>query len=343
MVVSEVIMYLSKRKGIYYVFYRKSDGKKTCKSTGSKFKKEALAYLKDFEQKLFEQKKRKKILLSEFKKEYLIHISRTHTDKSISAAKQAFKQFEKYLKKDLYLFDITNRNAEEFILTRYKTAKYSASLYRRNLSAALNVAVKWNYLESNVFSQIKIPTIPKNYPSIITEEQLYKILQTEQNSTLRTIYKTAFYTCCRLSELINIHWQDLDVEKKELIIKNKESFTVKNKKQKNIPLTNKIFFDLIEFKEKAMEKRTGLLFEFKGRRFNPSYVSKAFKKCCRKLELDEGIHFHSLRHSGISHLVSKGANINVVKEIAGHENISTTMIYVTIDNKSKVEVISLFD
>jgi len=59
-------------------------GKKTCKSTGSRFKKEALNYLTDFEKHLFEQKKKKKIPLSKFKSEYLLHIDLPHKKKTES-------------------------------------------------------------------------------------------------------------------------------------------------------------------------------------------------------------------------------------------------------------------
>lgn len=73
------------------------------------------------------------------------------------------------------------------------------------------------------------------------------------------------------------------------------------------------------------------------------YVSKKFKTTLRKLKYDEDLHFHSLRHSFASNLVQKGVLLYVVKELLGHENITTTQIYSHLDNgalKNAVDLLS---
>lgn len=56
-------------------------------------------------------------------------------------------------------------------------------------------------------------------------------------------------------------------------------------------------------------------------------ISKQFKKILRKLNLNEDFKFHSLRHSAITELIKNNVPLNIVKEIAGHKVITTTMIY----------------
>ncbi len=56
-------------------------------------------------------------------------------------------------------------------------------------------------------------------------------------------------------------------------------------------------------------------------------VSKQFKKVLKKLKLSNDFKFHSLRHSAITELIKNNVPINIVKEIAGHKSIKTTMIY----------------
>jgi len=64
---------------------------------------------------------------------------------------------------------------------------------------------------------------------------------------------------------------------------------------------------------------------FQKLRMDP--VSKNFKKILRKLNLNEDFKFHSLRTSAITDLLKSNIPLNIVKEIAGHKSITTTMIY----------------
>ena len=52
-----------------------------------------------------------------------------------------------------------------------------------------------------------------------------------------------------------------------------------------------------------------------GIKLNENFVSKQFKKSVRAAELNDKIHFHSLRHSFASNLVQKGVSLYVVKEL----------------------------
>ncbi len=70
-------MYLSKRNGIYYVFYEKLDGKKTCKSTGTKLKSESLKFLTNFEKEL-ESKPQQEIFFKDLIFQFLKHSESIH-------------------------------------------------------------------------------------------------------------------------------------------------------------------------------------------------------------------------------------------------------------------------
>ncbi|MBA4405661.1 hypothetical protein C0389_00120 [bacterium] len=62
-------------------------------------------------------------------------------------------------------------------------------------------------------------------------------------------------------------------------------------------------------------------------RFSTEYVSKASKKTVKKAVINDKVHLRSLRHSFCSDLVSIGVSLYVVKELAGRENVTTTLIY----------------
>ena len=79
----------------------------------------------------------------------------------------------------------------------------------------------------------------------------------------------------------------------------------------------------------------------KGFKLNEDFVSRKFKQAVRKAKLDEGIHFHTLRHSFASNLVQKGVSLYVVKELLGHESITTTQIYSHLQKKNLRDAIDL--
>jgi integrase len=64
-----------------------------------------------------------------------------------------------------------------------------------------------------------------------------------------------------------------------------------------------------------------------GKRLNGGSLSRRFKKFARKCGLPEGIHFHSLRHTGASWLVQSGVPLYSVQKILGHSSPIVTQIY----------------
>ena len=91
-------------------------------------------------------------------------------------------------------------------------------------------------------------------------------------------------------------------------------------------------------------KRSEYVFtKYNGMRYQHSFSSKKFKQYLRKVGLNEEIHFHSLRHSFASNLVRKGVSLYIVKELLGHSNITTTMMYAHLDNSSLVKAVGMLE
>jgi integrase/recombinase XerD len=237
------------------------------------------------------------------------------------------------------LKDIESRKVEKFLMLVFHRAKYSAGLYLRTLKASFNKAIQWGYIDSNPFNNIKLPKSIKHIPEFIGVEELNKIIDLTDNLILKDIFVTAFYTGLRQSELINLKWNSIDFSNNIITVKNSDDFTTKSKKERIIPMNN-IVIQLM----KRLKKSSTADYIFpnaKNYKFHPDTVSKKFKKAVRAAKLSEAIHFHTLRHSFASNLVRKGVSLYVVKELLGHEDISTTQIYAHLDNKALINAINL--
>ncbi len=79
-----------------------------------------------------------------------------------------------------------------------------------------------------------------------------------------------------------------------------------------------------------------------GRKLNPSTLSHRFKKTVRKAGLPDSIHFHTLRHTGISWLINKGVPPPFVQRIAGHSSLAVTQIYTHLEDENLHTAISAF-
>lgn len=335
-------MFLTKiqRSPFYQIVYE-LNGKRNTISTKTKDLKEANKILASFspEQKQISitAAENKSISLSAFKDEYIkysqLSKSSSYIKRSIEPAFKFFIQFigNKPLK------EISLKEIDNFIISKYNHSPSSAALYYRTLKAAFNKAIAWEYIELNPFTKIKAPKLAKSLPVFINEEQLQAIISKTEEQYLKDIFTFAFYTGMRIGEILNMKWDWIDTAQNIIIIKNSATFKSKSKKERIIPIHNKVNEILSRYNKNS----AFIFYRVKGIKLNEDFVSKKFKKYLRDAKLSDDIHFHTLRHSFASNLVQKGANLYVVKELLGHEDIKTTQVYSHLTQSSLTSAVLL--
>lgn len=149
----------------------------------------------------------------------------------------------------------------------------------------------------------------------------------------------------RLSEIINIKWSAINLSERTIIVQNNETFTTKSKKERMIPINNTLATVLNNRIPKVLNINFDeyVFYKYSGVPYLKDYISKSFKKVIRKLEMNDRIHFHSLRHSAASNMVQAGVSLYVVKEILGHEDLSTTQIYSHLQKENLISAVKTLD
>jgi integrase/recombinase XerD len=337
-------MYLvQNKKSPYYQLVYFRNGKRTTVSTGTANKKEAYKFLASFNPGLKKETPVKKtsIKLSSFIAEYKTYVKNTYSEKYLTkAVTPSFNRLQIFLP-DTPLEYITSKNIDQFISTVYAKSKFAASLYHRTLKAAFNKAVIWNYIQGNPFNKIKSPKVSKSFPVYLSEAELILVLNKTDDQLLKDIFTIAFYTGMRLNEILNMKWNWIDFSQEVITIKNTDDFNTKNKKERVIPIhpkVKKIFQRYYQIS--SINKNYFVFFRKSFIKLNGEFISKQFKKAVRSAELNENIHFHSLRHSFASALLKNGVSLYVIKELLGHSNIKTTQIYSHLDNGSLSQAIN---
>ena len=159
---------------------------------------------------------------------------------------------------------------------------------------------------------------------------------------LKDIFITAFYTGLRLGEIINMKWSWIDFTQNCITVKCSEEFLTKSKKDRIVPMSEKVRSLLTSrFQSNLHSPEEFVFYHFKGRKLHQETISKQFKDVVRKFNLDDKIHFHTLRHSFASMLVQRGVSLYVVKELLGHEDLSTTQIYSHLQSQNLKDAVNL--
>ena len=346
-------MFLTKNnKSSFYQIVYFVDGKRKTHSTKKTDKRKATEYLEMFEKSPLALHKNISsvpqthepiniLTLSKFKDEYYEYVNPVKSKKYLDSIAYSFKQLISFCG-DIPLNDLSNRIVDKFINTTFNRTQRGAHLYYRTLKAAINKAVEWDYIPLNPFTKVKFPKLSKTFPAFITESELLIIISNTNYQHLKDFFTAAFYTGLRLGELINMKWDWIDLVQNQITIKCSKDFMTKSKKERIVPMSSKVRSIIISRSSFAIHNPNEFVFyHTRGKKLYPESISKQFKKIVRKSNLDDKIHFHTLRHSFASMLVQRGVSLYVVKELLGHEDLSTTQIYSHLQKQNLMDAVNL--
>jgi site-specific recombinase XerD len=345
-------MFLSKHKnGIYYVHYTDDiTGKRNAISTKEKYKPEAIKYLSDFKNNLKNKSKEKLKVhyLSELKTEVMQYVLNNMEFSTCKLYKAVFDNMLR-LFNDKPVKLINSSDIELYKTIRAgEVSKATVNKDINTMKAIFNIAIRFDWLNVNPVKNIKKLSIPEKEYLAFTDVQIKTILGKIENQSIKNFIKFAILTGCRLNEIVNLQWKDINFIDRVLIIRNKPNFKTKTGKIRQIPISDSLNNLLNEIVNINAGKNT-LNFINPDRyifvnpnkyKYSKNYVSKYFKNVLRSLNFNEKYHFHCLRHTFITNLIKSGVNINFVKEIAGHSEITTTMNYIHISTNDLREAVN---
>ncbi len=338
-------MFLFKRGKFYQIeYFDEYENRNKRISTKCINKKDTLRFLTNFKINIQKSNKVKFISLKNFQNEYLEYVKINFSKSYFVTVEVSFRLLINEIG-DIPLNKISYPQLDKFFTVTFNRTKEGARTYLIALKSAFNKAIKWEYINDNIFTQVRLPKIPKHLPATINHTELMNIIQNTTNIDLQDIYLTGFHTGMRLSEIINLKWININLDERRIIIRNTDSFTTKNKKERVIPI-NDTLFRVLSNKTKNIVNLNSDYYIFSkcdGVPYLKDYISKNFKKVIRKLEMNDRIHFHSLRHSAASNMVQAGVSLYVVKEILGHEDLSTTQIYSHLNKENLISAVKTLD
>ncbi len=312
---SEAIQFsLFKRSnGLWYIIYVE-DGRKRWKSTKAFLKTDTLKALSNFKE-LFKVRDTYKSF-SSFEADYLIYSASIHKVRTHEGYKYALKDFREIIG-DISLHQVTIRDVEKILATKTKDAsEWRARCVYICLRSVFETAKRWNLITENPFVKVAKPKTKEISPVYFSSEEFSIFIETINDQDFRELVIMAFLTGMRLSELSSLEWSDIDITCKVIFVQNKESFSIKTKRNRIVPMCD-ILSTMLEERLSKAKSETSLVFHLNGSKLSKDYISKKIKTYVKETELDQRLHFHSLRHSFAFNLVKLGLHFTRCRNYLG--------------------------
>jgi integrase/recombinase XerC len=290
---------------------------------------------------------------NEYLSEYLryLKVSRNYSPNTVISYETDMLQFGEYifrtennpdkefLNRNIDFADLELNFLKSFIAELSDPASSGKKLSAKSVSRKISVVksfykflIKKKYITKNYASLLIFPKTAKRLPSFVSAREMENLLGEKHISEISILDKAVielFYsTGIRLSELINLRLSNVNFSNKTIKVLGKGS------KERIVPFGSKAAIAIknyLKIREICNLKNIDILFLNKaGKKLYPVQVNRLMKK---NLSIVTGMKKkspHVLRHTFATHLLDNGADIRAVKDMLGHESLSTTQIYTHI-------------
>ena len=222
-------------------------------------------------------------------------------------------------------------------LRERKLAPTSVIRKDASLRGFFNWATSSGILDKNPAATLEQPKTPQRLPKVVSVKEIDEMLHNNL-TPLEHVIMELLYSCgLRVSELVNLKINDIDLSSKYVRCFGKGS------KERIIPIGEQAKFVIKEFlpTRDFLIKKFGLTTKNLLIKDNGKFVTRqdiySFIHNQGKL-IHKNISPHTLRHSFATHLLENGADLRVVQELLGHSDVSTTQLYTHISKKRLKEV-----
>ncbi len=245
--------------------------------------------------------------------------------------------------------EITTEMIEKFVLKRSKVSAFTANKEIRYLRATFNFGQKKKLVKSNPTKNLDFLPVEKRVKHIPPTEDIEKVIKLADHDTQDYLYAICD-TMARVSEINRLCWDDVDLNQKApyviLYTRKKKGGHLTPRK---VPMTTRLF--------KILSRRHGERDPEKPWVFWHRYFSRKeqawkegpyrdrknlMKGLCKKANV-RYFRFHPLRHAGASVMENNQVPVGAIQRILGHENRTTTEIYLHSLGNSEIEAVKTLE
>jgi site-specific recombinase XerD len=232
---------------------------------------------------------------------------------------------------------INEKTIRQFIISLGELLLSKSSISRKlsSLRHLFDYAIRNDLIDKNPIAKIPNPKVTRKLPETINLDsflEIYRLIDkdfadnlisTDIAARTKAIFELLYGCAFRVSELCSLNIGDIDFHDMSIKVLGKGS------KFRTVPIglkslkVIKEYFNFLRFDKSSQP----LFVDKKNERLNRHYVYQLVKKYISRVSDIHKKSPHILRHSAATHMLDRDADIMAIKEILGHENLSTTQIY----------------
>lgn len=207
--------------------------------------------------------------------------------------------------KDTPLTTLTNRDVEKFIEDVFIPRKYSISTHRQFISAIK--LFKAFYPECKIEEvELKRPKKSQLLPTVLSKEEVIDLLRYTKNLKHRAVLAMIYSAGLRISELLSLKLEHIDVDRRQLTVKNS-----KGRKDRNIILAQS-FIPLMQNYLMSYNPKTYFVEGKPFQQYSAESIRAFLHRSSKIARITKRVTPHTLRHSYATHLLENGIDLRYI-------------------------------
>jgi integrase len=243
--------------------------------------------------------------------------------------------------------EVSQDKIQNFLLKRAEVSPYTANKDLRYLRALFNFGISRNWISENPTRGLSFFPVEKRLKYIPPKKDVLSVIAAADPETQDYLW-TIKETMGRMGEINRLTWPDVNLEERYVVL-----YTRKKKgghlTPRKVPMTHKLFEVLsMRYKERKKDKPWVFWQRYWDRKKNdwvegPYQDRKSIMKTLCKNTKVRYFRFHALRHLGASILDRENVNLGSIQRLLGHENRTTTEIYLHSIGEAEQEAMKVFE
>jgi integrase len=262
--------------------------------------------------------------LSNLIDDYLEYCENRNTKQTVVTKRLYLERFQSYI--SVPVNHINKATIESYVTERLKTAgNPTVNRELTTLKHFFNFLIERGYVDKNPVVGVKKQREKPRTIKLLTDEELDRFFSwaRENDPLIYDLCALAYNTGLRKSDIVKIRGEDIDLENKTLAV----NISKLKGEELYLPL-NDVAYEVL-----SRRKEPGYIFESNNADHLKDFY-KRFRRAREAVGLDD-FQFREFRHNCATRLLELGVDINTVKELLGHTEITTTARYLKLVDERK--------